>query len=649
LITADPSSHDKNTPTSMKLSPVKKVLDTPNKGELLEANLIKRLPYVCPYCLVWFKRPLKEHLFTAVHANHICRKTLDLLKKENKKALKDEMHRLAKLGRRRNNVRAFTLKDRPIIPAYRPGNKKTTQDRFLCQFCWTPITMRSYETTHGEKCIKISGYDGKLSRKQEKMLLAAKQPIFETEDEELAALLSNEPAVFREIFFDMKIDRLKLAKFCVKEEVARHVVLDHDMDKAGSTTRISRTRSIIRMLHAMISYFREIRGDETLSIREAMQYNCWHQMSVNPNVHDLVSCCAHVCGRINKETGETVFKNENDVMNFSSMMKRVSSVMKFKLHYEDEIVLGKMLSNSTLLKDYLNSDVWKLETVRPAARQKAEKRSFNKTLVPTEDLKYFLELVEKHARSAISELFKAWKKKNLADCKTYAHLVSEALGIAIGTFSYRRLTEPYRITKKDHNDRPDLHELAKTQPKEVQESSAKYIEDYFVIFSPGKSGKVLSIVKTEWLPVIELMLDKKFRQFVGISDRNNKVFFTPRKSKVHHPNASRAQKKFADLCEGHVKNHKILRSINFRATFATNMTKMDVTYAVKHAMCTMLGHSMEVHERSYEIPQALTAVQLMGFACMASATNTVQEYASKKVEHVLNIKLPEIKEGEDKQ
>jgi hypothetical protein len=121
--------------------------------------------------------------------------------------------------------------------------------------------------------------------------------------------------------------------------------------------------------------------------------------------------------------------------------------------------------------------------------------------------------------------------------------------------------------------------------------------------------------------------------------RTGPFFFTTRPSKYQYPNPSRSQKKLADLCEGKVSNHKILRSINFRASFSTNMTKMDVTYAVKTHMCAMLGHSMEVHERAYEIPQALTAVQLMGFACQATATNTVQDYASKKVEQVLNITL----------
>jgi hypothetical protein len=584
---------------------------------------------------------------SSVHIKHIFHKKLVLMKTNNPRAFKKEIKRLTLLGRRRNNLRGFTKKDRPIIPAYRRSGKSPTEGRILCQFCWTSITLRAYESTHGETCKRQSGVDDKLTPKQQKILLAVKQPIFETEDEQMEQLLAKWPSVFREVFFDMHLDRLKLTQFCLKEEVARRLVLSHIKDKSGSVTKISRTRSMIRMLYGMLSFFREIRSNSELTIEEAMDYDNWHCHTFDQNVHDIVACCNKVCGRI-KKGDEVVFKSENDVMNFSSMMRRVSSILENSMHYMTPEVRRKWHEQAELLRKFIDSDAWKMDTVRVAAKQKAMKHSFNKTLVPPEDLKIFLDVVESHASDASAHLHKAWKERDKVVCKSFAYLVCEALGIAVGTFSYRRLTEPFLMTLRDFETRPNLQEIASHRPLDVQASSAKYISELFVMYSKGKSGTVMSIVKNKWLSTIMLLCDKKFRKFVGVAENNDTIFFTTRKSKLNYPNPSRSQKKFADLCKGLVPNHKILRSINFRASFATNMTKMDLTYAVKHSMCAMLGHTMEVHAAAYEVPQALDGVQVMGFACFASATNTVQDYASKKVEQVLNIKLPaQDKEQED--
>jgi hypothetical protein len=302
MITADPGSHERGTPKSMKLSPVKKVLETPNKGELLDSTLLKRLPYVCPLCLSWHARPIEKHLMSSVHIKHIFHKKLVLMKTNNPRAFKKEIKRLTLLGRRRNNLRGFTKKDRPIIPAYRRSGKSPTEGRILCQFCWTSITLRAYESTHGETCKRQSGVDDKLTPKQQKILLAVKQPIFETEDEQMEQLLAKWPSVFREVFFDMHLDRLKLTQFCLKEEVARRLVLSHIKDKSGSVTKISRTRSMIRMLYGMLSFFREIRSNSELTIEEAMDYDNWHCHTFDQNVHDIVACCNKVCGRIKKGT-----------------------------------------------------------------------------------------------------------------------------------------------------------------------------------------------------------------------------------------------------------------------------------------------------------------------------------------------------------
>jgi hypothetical protein len=630
---ADPLSHAKDTPASLRISPVKVVFTTPNKGQLLDRKTLARPPIVCPWCLVWLVRSLREHLFTGIHKNHIHMPRL-LALKDNEELLQKELTRLTLLGRRRNNELAFKNEDRPIIPKYRSDGNNT--NKVICQFCYMSVSRRVYNGHHGALCAEKTGKTKTLTEKDCNLLLKAQEPLFRTENEEMELLLADKSPMFREILFHMTKDRLELSRFCIENNLASQIIRNHCRDKEGSSTKISRTRSILRMLYGMVKTFRHYTKNDTLTIEEILCYETWHAMTQNPEVPDIISCCFDLCG---KKEGTGEFRSELDVMNFSSMLRRISHVQEHSVHYPDAAVRATEQSKAKALRDFIDSDIWKVDTVRQAAKQKAKKHSFDKTILRPEDMKCYIATTEDVARKAYKRLVEFKEADDIEGCKRAVHDLSEALGIAIGAFSCRRLQEPYFMTLEDFKKKPNLEVLCKTQPEEVQLSSQDSILEFFIMASAGKSGQVLTIIKTEWLPAMETLCDPEFRAKLGVDPSNQTIFFTPRDIKNGYPNASRAQKKFAKMCEGKVENVNILRSINLRASFSTFIAQLDVTYTVKKHICAILGHTLEVHDRFYEIPQYLDAVRIMGFALKANATNTIQNYKAKKIEDLLKINL----------
>lgn len=636
LFTANHGIAPSTLPRAMQLSPVK-LCKSPISSSFLELRATKRLPYVCPYCLQWYNGPLKCHLESNAHKDHMHFPKLMNLKDNDPKGYKAELGRLNVLGRLRSNIRALELKDRPIIPARRVNDHEKHKSKLVwCSLCKKCISKKAYRETHLDAC---SAAQALRVTKEEKILLAKNaEPVVETNDETMARLLKDKDSLFKEVLFEMRTaDRVPIAEFFTTDVLAEAMLMRMATNGRGKHNWVANVRHRVRTIYHIFLYFKSTCNDVT-TLMDVMQYDVWHATPADGKLPRLIECCYAICGR---DEERNTFKLYNEVMYMSSLLQQLSDTLENHLHHPIKTRLmwrreGKMLTS------FLLSDTWRLFTVRPAARQKALKVNFKKVMVKNEDFRFYLDHVEGKAQIALEGVKSAWHCKNKKECIKHHTALVEALPIAIGTFSYRRVSEPFLISVEEFSNRPDLQKLKEDHKHLLSDGAEKEIERVVILESRGKGDHpVLTVVKVRWLEALELLSQPGFREYIGLPSENRFLFgiVNPRCSSLGHANPSRCQAKFALQCKGNVENHMFLRSRNFRLTFATNLGGLDLTYGTKKLLCAVLGHSLNVHEKHYHIPQHVQVAAYMGFACHAGADNTLREKHDKTIETLVNMQV----------
>lgn len=216
-----------------------------------------------------------------------------------------------------------------------------------------------------------------------------------------------------------------------------------------------------------------------------------------------------------------------------------------------------------------------------------------------------------------------------------------SLPSAVGTYSYRRVSEPFNFKRRDYNKRPDMEKELQDNAHLLAEGEKAEIRRVFVLESRGKGDNpILTVIKVEWLPMFELLNNDEFRNWIGLDSANMYIFGTQKSQDgLGHANPSACQRHLAELCKDLVADHTLLRSRNFRVTFATNLSALNMTYRSKGLMCDLLGHQLSVHESHYNISQSLQMASMMGFACRASAENKIKDLHTQTIEEQLNISI----------
>lgn len=554
-------------------------------------------------------------------------------------------------GRARNNIRAIEFKDRDIVPARRMKDRERDHTYLLvwCFFCKKTVTKKGYGESHLKKCKQ--GNEMSITKTIHKQLTKSAVPVVEHEDITIERILSDMGQSFKEVLFDLRNDRLALTMFAKNDPVARGLVSRMASVGRGKNCWITAIRNRLRMLLAIFTYFKTNYNNDCNSVMELMHYSRWHRPETNDDgaeITALVKCCYYVC---KKHPNKNTFEKYNDVMNFSSLLKQVSDIILNHIHHTDQMHAAWLFQGKSL-SDYMFSDSWKFFTVRLAARQKALMHHFIAVMVPPEDFKYFLAHVEKRAEVAIAALMDAWERKDVVACITALATVIEVLPLAIGVYCYRRASEPYKYRTGNYENRPRLDELLIQYAHIVSTGADKEISKVFILESIGKGDNpVYSVIQVKFQPAFDLLCNPVFRAFVGIPEANDFIFASVRsRNGMGHAHPTKCQAKYAKECEGHVSDHKILRSRNFRKTFATNLCNMDLTYSTKKLMCTLMGHNMGVHEQYYNIPQPLQMAAYMGYACQASAEDKIRHQSAKTIEEIVDKQAPAMttaKNGED--
>lgn len=613
----------------MQLSPVK-VAKAPANPSMLQLKSMKRLPHICPWCLRWVKGTLKQHLLTKVHKKHILIADLLVKKGEGKKVFGKECSRLNLQGRLRNNIRAIEKGDRQIVPARRTKNTSLahTSTMVWCSLCSKLVTKKAYRESHLLVCTKEK--ELKLSKAMVKQLSKKAEPIVEPEEVAINRLLENQELAFKEVLFYMRSDRLALTEFATTDPVARALVSRMASNGRGKNNWVAPIRLRLRLLFDVFKYFKSIYGDRCNSVMDVMRYQLWHATSSEGEYPVLITCCHKICQR-NPE--DNTFKKYNEVMNLSGTLQRMADIVVNQIHHSEE-EWQFWMGQGKSFTDFSTSETWKLYTVRPAARQKATLIHFKKEMVPPEDFKYYLDLVEDLTKDCYLKLLGAWNAKIYHACVAAHQALIEVLPIAIGAFSYRRVSEPFQFKTDDYFQRANMDKLLADHNNIIDPGAITEIMKVFVIETRGKGDNpVLSVVKSFILAMLDLLCDPVYRQFIKIPERNKLIFASLRsRDAMGHQTPSRCQAKFARMCEGYVTNHKYLRSRHFRMTFATNLCAMNLTYNTKKLMCALMGHKLGVHELHYNVPQPLQLAAYMGFACQASADNRIVDMRTSTIE-----------------
>lgn len=545
-------------------------------------------------------------------------------------AFNAELSRLNLQGRVRNNIRAIEKGDRKIVPARRTRNTSLahTSTMVWCSLCSKLVTNKAYRESHLLVCAEEKQL--KMSIATMKALTRSAEKVMEPEEVTINNLLKDMEPAFREVLFYMRSDRIALTKFATSDPVARALISRMASNGQGKHNWIAPIRMRTRMLFEIFNFFKSTYGDQVKTMMDVMRYQLWHATSPVGEYPILITCCHTICGR---NPADNTFKKYNEVMNMSSTLQQMADIIINQIHHAVE-EWAFWMDQGRSFTNFSTSDTWKLYTVRVAARQKAKLIHFKRVMVPPEDFKYYLDLVEETAMNCYLKLLDAWNRKDYLACVAAHQTLIEVLPIAIGAYSYRRVTEPFQFITDEHTGRPDMKQLMADHKQIIDPGAIIEINKVFVFESRGKGDNpVLSIIKSEVCPMLDLLCDAEYRQFIRIPGANKLIFASLRsRDAMGHPNASKCQAKFSKLCEGYVTNIKILRSRHFRMTFATNLCAMNLTYNTKKLMCSLMGHKLGVHELHYNVPQPLQLAAYMGFACQASADNKIAGMLTTTIE-----------------
>jgi hypothetical protein len=172
---------------------------------------------------------------------------------------------------------------------------------------------------------------------------------------------------------------------------------------------------------------------------------------------------------------------------------------------------------------------------------------------------------------------------------------------------------------------------------------------YLYMSSFGKgSNRVSTIVKVEFQKMLELLSSDEYRVFMEVPPNNRYLFPSLRStSGFGHANPSRWQSKLALQVKELVEDHTKMRTRHFRMTFSTTLGGMNLTYKAKKLLCALLGHSLDVHERSYNVPECLQVAASMGFATRMMGEDRLKDMTDRTIEDMLNKILLNDADNED--
>lgn len=634
LITAAPGTSDSQLPKCLQLSPVK-VISSPTNASMLQLEAWPRLPNICPWCLVWYKSTLATHMTSKHHREHpFFTRTLALKNNPNEDIWKTEVRRLNLQGRLRNNIRALNLKDRPIVPARRVDEDHVemhTEKMVLCQLCKQALSRKAFRETHLKSCPGAQKL--KITKTVTKEMAQKAEPLLEPEDVTMQRLLQGKDKAFSELLFDLKKDRLAITLFALRDEVAEAFLIRLAKNGQGKHAWVAQARQRLRLPFYILDYFKVRFGEKCKTLKDVMLYKNWHLKENGTTA--LVDCCNKICGY---DTGTKKYLRVNDVMTFSSVMQECSDVKQNDLHYEKLEDREESQKEGAYLKQYLTSDSWKLYTVRIAARQKALKINFKSILVSPHDFKVYLTLVEEIAMEESKKLMAAYKGRDRATCFTAHHKFIEAMPIAIGAYSTRRVSEPFHLTISEFEQRADLDQLSKDYDRQMSPMMREEVQSVMLLEQKGKGNlPLLTLIKSHFEEVIQTVCSIDYRKFMRIPDANQYVFASIRsRSALGYADPCRCQARFAKECEGQVKNPDLLRTRHFRMSVSTGLGELDLTYQFKKELCSVLGHSLPVHERSYNMPQALRVAAHMSFAMRSFVEDKLHTMKDKTLESQMN-------------
>lgn len=281
---------------AMQLSPVKKA-NAPETASMLQLKSLKRLPYICPWCLRWVKGTLKDHLFSKYHTDHILLDALKILRRDNDAEFRVELSRMNLEGRLRNNIRAIELGDRKIVPARRTRNTSLahTSSMVWCSLCSKLVTKKAYRETHLLICAEEKQL--KMSRATMKALSKKAEPVLEPEEVTINELLKDQEHAFKEVLFYMRTERLALTRFATSDPVARALISRMASNGQGKHNWIAPIRMRLRLLFDVFKFFKATYGDRCMTVMDVMRYQLWHATSPIGEYPILITCCHTICER----------------------------------------------------------------------------------------------------------------------------------------------------------------------------------------------------------------------------------------------------------------------------------------------------------------------------------------------------------------
>lgn len=622
----------------LQLSPVKIAKESPIKVNFI-SNKTERKPNYCLYCGLNKSNNIRQHLLS----KHSSEKEMKVASESSKEEKSKIWSSIVRRGNEKHNQTVIDTKAGALLPAKRSRVKKRPA-LIKCEICSLMFARNHFFTRHLPLCKKKNAEAIALALKEASAASAQTEltgTLVDVRQLNIAAkslreLKGSYGTTARKILNGMRDKEKKIEEFlCLDDRTVRQMVKDFSLDHESGNNKLQILRKQVRLLHGLYSAFKnhpEISSSSDFKLQDIVRRKVWqgdNEERVELNVDRIVSVILDLCGGTEESNR---FERPNDVMSLTSMVRKIAVTVKFTMGYSQaETEFWNV--ESTHMVDYLSSRRYRGFTTNRAGLQKRLEEKLQKIHIEPEDFVLYCDFLENNCTILYEKLMRT--DQTGTELKKAYQALAKHHSLLFCAFNAKRSSEPNYITLTDYaaidNFSDGTNNLLKTPIQ--RELAGRFL----IISHIGKgTQKVMSLIKQSWNKYLLALTDPEIRMAASIPLDCKYMYGSLSKENPIDPRY--IQEKVAVQCGAKHPEH--LRSRYIRTTFASTIGKMNITYPAKKMLCLLMGHTMGVHDKFYELPTGLGFSLLMGRALEIFSAGKVDDFQGKSLEEVADIRDP---------
>lgn len=591
------------------------------------------------YCGLNKSNNIRQHLAAKHFSEEEMKKASQSSKEEKSKILSSIVRR----GNEKHNQTVIDKKSGALLPAKR--SRVTKRPALIkCEICSLMLARNHFFTRHLPKCKEKHAEEIALALKEASAASVATELTGTLVDvrklniaaKSLQELKGSYGKTARHILNGMRDKDKKYEEFlCLDDRTVRQMVMDFSLDHESGNNKLQILRKQIRLLHGLYDAFKnhpEMSSSSDFKLQDIVRRKVWqgdNEDRVESGVERIISVILFLCGG---SEDSNRFERPNDVMALTSMVRKIAFTVMFSMGYSEADTIFWTAEGNHLVA-YLENRRYRGYTTNRAGLQKRLEEKLQKIHIEPEDFVLYCDYLEDNCTMLYEKLIKNVQTESGVK-KAYQALAKHH-SLLFCAFNAKRSSEPNYITLTDYFQIDSFSEgtnsLLKTPIQ--RELAGRFL----IISHIGKgTQKVMSLVKQSWVKYLDALTNPEIRRAAGIHLDCKYMYGSHSKETPIDPRY--VQSKVAVECGAKIPEH--LRSRYIRTTFASTIGKLNITYPAKKMMCLLMGHTMGVHDKFYELPTGLGFSLLMGRALEIFSAGKVDDFQGKSLEEVADIRDP---------